>query len=208
MDLRKTHTLAALVRDITLSIAIGLLLPFVAYLLARVIKPTVAYDDIQCEYKGVNCKDLEKQRREADEELRELKITQKIVSTQQPAQSIEIDKEVNALESKLATLRNNIEVARESRNTTYKRVNEVPLKTHLYIAIIIALFAFLGAFFIPVLPLEIGFIMGGTLTLLTGLMQSWASLSDLLKLIGLLLGLIALIGIGVKVYLKKEHVTE
>lgn len=202
----RTHIFSLLLRDITLSVAIGLLLPFIAYLLAQVIQKPVPFNDIPCEYKGTSCKVLEESKHQAEKRLKELKITQKVLSTtsQSVTQNVQVDKEINELEAQLKQVKENIEEAQKQRNSTYESANEKPTKIHLYVAIAIALLAFLAAFFIPVLSLEIGFIIGGTLTLITGLIHSWSLLGDVLKLVGLLLGLIALIGIGLKMYFRKE----
>jgi hypothetical protein len=202
-----SKTYLTLIRDMSLSIAISILLPFIAYWTAQVIRPTRRIVDIPCHYEGISCEVLRKNIQDLHERLMGLRALKKTLpSTPENAQqSRKVEHDIAELESQTKVITMKLEQARDAQQKSKDKALVKPSMVRLYTAIVVGLLALLTSFFVPILPLEIGFIMGGIFTLATGLMGSWFILGDVVKLIALLLAFAAVIAISIKLYTKRRY---
>lgn len=177
-----------LMRDIVLGFALALLLPPIFYWTAHVIHREPEFADFRCQYNSMTCPEMESH----------------LYELGQRRERATLEREKEQLKGEIDSMSAHLKETRQVRDKIVKEARVKAHTMHFYIAIVMGIAALLAGFFAPILPLEIGFVIGGILILALGYLLSWEVQNDLLKLISLVIAFFFIIAMSLKVYQKRR----
>lgn len=185
-------------RDLTLSLALAFLLLLMFYSISHIIVPLPKFEDFPCEFNNKHCREWGKILAERQETLKELSLK----ADKAPQVSKQLQNQIDHLKSETKDLETKLSKTREARDALLNQANDQSRTKHWYIAIAMVIIALLAGFFIRILPLQIGSILGALFILSSNILSSGLLISNWFKLIGLLIALSLIIAISLKFYKK------
>lgn len=194
-----------LVRDMVIGFALAILLPLTFYWVAQVIHPEPSFNDFACKYKDMDCAEAEKKLKSLKKQLEELNNQYNalvVLPSPESARRLEIDKQRKQLDNEIETMDADLKKAHKVQTEEYSKAINSAHTTRVYLGMVVGLVALLLGLLAPMLPVQIGFTVGGVLIILFSYIIGANVVSNFLKLISLVIAILFLVAMSFKFHRK------
>lgn len=186
-----------LIRDLVVIFALALLIPLTTNKIADVIAPMPQFEDFPCQVDNMHCRDVDGKIADIYRKIASLRGS---LAKATPEEKAGIHSEIEALEHQREATQSALLHTRQARDKALKDASLKPRKTQTYITLAAGVLALLVGYLVAIFPLQPGLIFGGVITLITGYVFAWDILSNVLKLLALLIALALVVAISLRAY--------
>ncbi|MCL4361573.1 hypothetical protein M1446_04445 [Candidatus Dependentiae bacterium] len=193
-----------IIRDLIIGISIAILLPLISYYIGMMFIPEKA-NDIALRKLGITRSQKESILRGLESKKRRFEDQSSALVTSSTKQAQE---QLKIIRQDLSEINQNLPLKTEEFrkiDEDYKLNHNINKSYKFYSGAILGIiFLIIGAF-IPIISLSFGFIIGGIASLGTSYFVYWNMLTNILKLISLIIGVLILIALSFKFALKEKR---
>lgn len=182
-------------RDLALSTSFAFLLFLVFHTLSHLVSPMPNFEEFPCQYNNKHCREWDIILENKKNQLKELSYIE---------ESKQEKNKIDKLKAEIKAIETNLKKTREARDKLLNQARKQNQTIHWYIAIAFMLVTLFLAYILPILPIQIGLIMGGLLVLVSSFPVSRFLTPNWFDLAFFLIAIILIIGLTLKFYKKSE----